>query len=190
MTHTAGLLVEPVDWRSSSTGGYVFTGNQSRDGGCRSVYPASSLVAAVPVADYWPDAGVTKPLMPMSGGWSGAPRGTAAKAEAAANRPTVRTRTCRSRCFTGSSTRKSDALASGTSSPARLQRGAPEVAARLPDGSIDAAQVIAEFIEVAKHLKGEQDCGARLKMNGATLAFYYAIRTNDAAVLAMEGPAL
>ncbi len=56
--------------------------------------------------------------------------------------------------------------------------------------SIDAAQVVAELVELAKHLKGEQDRGARLKMNEAELAFYDAIRTNDAAVLAMEDEAL
>jgi len=56
--------------------------------------------------------------------------------------------------------------------------------------SIDAAQVIAELVELAKQLKAEQDRGAKLKMNPAELAFYDAIRTNDAAVLAMRDEAL
>jgi len=58
----AGLLAEPVDWAAIVDRRLRVRGDQSRDG--RSVYPASSLAAAVPATDYLPDASVTGPLMP------------------------------------------------------------------------------------------------------------------------------
>ncbi len=48
--------------------------------------------------------------------------------------------------------------------------------------SIDAAQVIAELVDLAHQLKTEQDRGAQLHMSEAELAFYDAVRTNDGAV--------
>lgn len=51
--------------------------------------------------------------------------------------------------------------------------------------SIDAAEVIAELVELAKHLQAEGDRGSKLKMDTAELAFYDAVRTNDTAVLEM-----
>jgi type I restriction enzyme R subunit len=49
--------------------------------------------------------------------------------------------------------------------------------------SIDAAEVIAELVELANQLKAEKDRGSALHMTEAELAFYDAVRTNDTAVL-------
>jgi type I restriction enzyme R subunit len=49
--------------------------------------------------------------------------------------------------------------------------------------SLDAAEIILELVELAKQLKAEHDRGAALGMSDAELAFYDAVRTNDAAVL-------
>jgi type I restriction enzyme, R subunit len=56
--------------------------------------------------------------------------------------------------------------------------------------SIDAAEVIAELVELAKHLQAEGDRGTKLKMDTAELAFYDAVRTNDAALRRMDDETL
>lgn len=56
--------------------------------------------------------------------------------------------------------------------------------------SIDAAEVIAELVNLAKHLQAEGQRGADLRMNEAELAFYDAVRLNDSAVLELGDPTL
>ena len=54
---------------------------------------------------------------------------------------------------------------------------------RYQNRTLDAAQVVAELVELAKTLQHEADRGAELGLNVDELAFYDAIRTNDAAVM-------
>jgi type I restriction enzyme R subunit len=54
---------------------------------------------------------------------------------------------------------------------------------RYQNRSLDAAEVIAELVKLAKELKAEAERGAKLHMNEAELAFYDAVRTNDTAIL-------
>jgi len=54
---------------------------------------------------------------------------------------------------------------------------------RYQNRTLDAAQVVAELVELAQGLKAEADRGAALGLNDDELAFYDAIRTNDSAVL-------
>jgi type I restriction enzyme R subunit len=54
---------------------------------------------------------------------------------------------------------------------------------RYQNHTLDAAQVVAELVELAKALQQEADRGATLGLNEDELAFYDAIRTNDSAVL-------
>lgn len=49
--------------------------------------------------------------------------------------------------------------------------------------TLDAAQVVAELVALAKSLKEEADRGAKLGLTSDELAFYDAIRTNDSAVV-------
>lgn len=49
--------------------------------------------------------------------------------------------------------------------------------------SIDAAEVVAQLVMLANELKDEHDRGKVLGLNDSELAFYDAVRTNDAAVL-------
>jgi type I restriction enzyme R subunit len=49
--------------------------------------------------------------------------------------------------------------------------------------SLDAAEVIAELVELAKQLRAEHDRGARLGLRDDELAFYDAVCQNDSAVL-------
>ena len=49
--------------------------------------------------------------------------------------------------------------------------------------TLDAAQVVADLVELAKSLQAEAERGVDLGLNSDELAFYDAIRTNDAAVL-------
>ena len=49
--------------------------------------------------------------------------------------------------------------------------------------TIDAAQVVAELVDLAKALQAQQRRGAELGLSEDELAFYDAIRTNDSAVL-------
>jgi len=61
---------------------------------------------------------------------------------------------------------------------------------RYQNRTLDAAQVVAELVALAQHLRAEHDRGGRLGLNESELAFYDAIRTNDAAVLLMEDETL
>jgi type I restriction enzyme R subunit len=54
---------------------------------------------------------------------------------------------------------------------------------RYQNRTLDAAQVVAALVELAKSLQSEADRGAKLGLNEDELAFYDAIRTNDSAVL-------
>ena len=54
---------------------------------------------------------------------------------------------------------------------------------RYQNHTLDAAQVVAELVELANALQKEADRGATLGLNEDELAFYDAIRTNDSAVL-------
>lgn len=54
---------------------------------------------------------------------------------------------------------------------------------RYQNRTLDAAQVVAELVELANSLKEEAGRGEMLGLNPDELAFYDAIRTNDAAVL-------
>jgi len=54
---------------------------------------------------------------------------------------------------------------------------------RYQNRTLDAAQVVAELVELAKGLKSEADRGAALGLTTDELAFYDAICTNDSAVL-------
>ena len=54
---------------------------------------------------------------------------------------------------------------------------------RYQNRTLDAAQVVAELVDLANALKHEADRGAQLGLNADELAFYDAIRTNDSAVL-------
>jgi type I restriction enzyme R subunit len=54
---------------------------------------------------------------------------------------------------------------------------------RYQNRTLDAAQVVAELVELAKSLQQEADRGTQLGLNDDELAFYDAIRTNDSAVL-------
>jgi type I restriction enzyme R subunit len=54
---------------------------------------------------------------------------------------------------------------------------------RYQNRTLDAAQVVAELVELAKSLQQEADRGSQLGLNEDELAFYDAIRTNDSAVL-------
>lgn len=54
---------------------------------------------------------------------------------------------------------------------------------RYQNRTLDAAQVVAELVELAKSLQQEADRGDKLGLNADELAFYDAIRTNDAAVM-------
>lgn len=49
--------------------------------------------------------------------------------------------------------------------------------------TLDAAAVVAELASLAQHLKEEQERGQQLGLSEDELAFYDAIRTNDAAVI-------
>lgn len=49
--------------------------------------------------------------------------------------------------------------------------------------SLDAAEVIAELVELAKQMRAEHDRGAKLGLRDDELAFYDAVRQNDSAVL-------
>jgi type I restriction enzyme R subunit len=49
--------------------------------------------------------------------------------------------------------------------------------------SLDAAEVIAELVELAKQMRAEHDRGAKLGLREDELAFYDAVRQNDAAVV-------
>lgn len=49
--------------------------------------------------------------------------------------------------------------------------------------TLDAAQVVADLVELAKSLQAEAERGVDLGLNSDELAFYDAIRTNDSAVL-------
>jgi type I restriction enzyme R subunit len=54
---------------------------------------------------------------------------------------------------------------------------------RYQNRTLDAAQVVAELVELAKGLKAEADRGSALGLNDDELAFYDAICTNDSAVM-------
>jgi type I restriction enzyme R subunit len=54
---------------------------------------------------------------------------------------------------------------------------------RYQNRTLDAAQVVAELVDLAQSLKAESDRGAKLGLTEDELAFYDAIRTNDAAVM-------
>ena len=54
---------------------------------------------------------------------------------------------------------------------------------RYQNRTLDAAQVVAELVELAQALQSEADRGVELGLNDDELAFYDAIRTNDSAVL-------
>lgn len=54
---------------------------------------------------------------------------------------------------------------------------------RYQNRTLDAAQVVAELVELAKSLQHEANRGDELGLNADELAFYDAIRTNDAAVM-------
>jgi len=54
---------------------------------------------------------------------------------------------------------------------------------RYQNRTLDAAQIVAELVELAKGLKSEADRGASLGLNDDELAFYDAICTNDSAVM-------
>jgi type I restriction enzyme R subunit len=54
---------------------------------------------------------------------------------------------------------------------------------RYQNRTLDAAQVVAELVELANALKQESSRGEKLGLNSDELAFYDAIRTNDAAVM-------
>lgn len=54
---------------------------------------------------------------------------------------------------------------------------------RYQNRTLDAAQVVAELVALAKSLQSESDRGAELGLSDDELAFYDAIRTNDSAVL-------
>jgi type I restriction enzyme R subunit len=54
---------------------------------------------------------------------------------------------------------------------------------RYQNRTLDAAQVVAELVDLAQSLKAEGDRGAKLGLTEDELAFYDAIRTNDSAVL-------
>jgi type I restriction enzyme R subunit len=49
--------------------------------------------------------------------------------------------------------------------------------------SLDAAQAIAEFVELAKQIRAERDRGAKLGLRDDELEFYDAVCQNDSAVL-------
>ena len=53
---------------------------------------------------------------------------------------------------------------------------------RYQNRTLDAAQVIAELVALARHLKAEADRGSSLGLSSDELAFYDAIRTNASAV--------
>ena len=54
---------------------------------------------------------------------------------------------------------------------------------RYQNRTLDAAQVVAELVELAKHLKAEEARGGQLGLNNDELAFYDAICTNASAVM-------
>lgn len=54
---------------------------------------------------------------------------------------------------------------------------------RYQNRTLDAAQVVAELVELAQSLKEESERGLKLGLNADELAFYDAIRTNASAVL-------
>ena len=54
---------------------------------------------------------------------------------------------------------------------------------RYQNRTLDAAQVVAELVDLAKSLQQESDRGTQLGLTDDELAFYDAIRTNDLAVL-------
>ncbi|MHB0927383.1 MAG: type I restriction endonuclease subunit R [Candidatus Nanopelagicales bacterium] len=54
---------------------------------------------------------------------------------------------------------------------------------RYQNRTLDAAQVIAALVDLAKHLQVEGERGEQLGLSSEELAFYDAIRTNDSAVL-------
>jgi len=54
---------------------------------------------------------------------------------------------------------------------------------RYQNRTLDAAQVVSELVDLANALKEEADRGDKLGLNADELAFYDAIRTNDAAVM-------
>jgi type I restriction enzyme, R subunit len=49
--------------------------------------------------------------------------------------------------------------------------------------SLDAAEIIAELVELARQMRAEQDRGTKLGLRPDELAFYDAVRQNDSAVL-------
>lgn len=54
---------------------------------------------------------------------------------------------------------------------------------RYQNRTLDAAQVVAELVELAKHLKAEGERGEKLGLTSDELAFYDAVCTNDSAVM-------
>lgn len=56
---------------------------------------------------------------------------------------------------------------------------------RYQNRTLDAAQVVAELVDLAKSLQAEEQRGDELGLNTDELAFYDAIRTNDSAVLVL-----
>lgn len=56
---------------------------------------------------------------------------------------------------------------------------------RYQNRTLDAAQVVTELVELAKHLQNEGDRGAKIGLTSDELAFYDAIRTNGSAVTEM-----
>ncbi|WJM17149.1 type I restriction endonuclease subunit R [Microbacterium arborescens] len=57
---------------------------------------------------------------------------------------------------------------------------------RYQNRAIDAAQVVAEIVEIAKQIKAQQERGERTGLSEDELAFYDALSSNEAAKLAME----
>ena len=57
---------------------------------------------------------------------------------------------------------------------------------RYQNRTLDSAQVVAELAALAKHLRDEQERGAKTGLTSDELAFYDAIRDNDAAVLEID----
>ena len=57
---------------------------------------------------------------------------------------------------------------------------------RYQNRTLDSAQVVAELAALAQHLRDEQERGAKTGLTSDELAFYDAIRANDAAVLGID----
>jgi len=58
--------------------------------------------------------------------------------------------------------------------------------AKYKNGTIEAAQVIEELIDIAKQIKRAEDEGKELGLEEDELAFYDALRTNDSAAEVMQ----